>query len=288
MISSLNCLSSETRTSWRRLCSSSCAFSIARGCLVQQLANQGQVVTGQRRAAGVVADVQEADPALAHREREDAVVAEDRQPHRGALRRVGEWRRREQDVRLVPDASVHVAEFERGRLRFLPDRDEVVSLDQEQVALLHVQPLFEFLQHDRSEPVEIPLVEQFLAQPLQGAPALLRPVLEPLEAGADAVADRDGEGADEQENAGVENASCHDHVLGHAAADEQAEQREPEHGQQHGQRVGRDVAGDHGDIPEPVAQQGVGEAQRHQRQRRRRGDAQPGGRRESSKEKGTT
>ena len=208
------------------------------------------------------------------------MIAEDRQPHRGALRGVGEWRRREQDVRLVPDVSVHVAEFERGRLRFLPDRDEVVSLDQEQVALLQVQPLFEFLQHARGEPVEIPLVEQFLAQPFQSAPALLRPVLEPLEAGSDAVPHRDREGADEQESAGVENAPCHDHVLGHAAADEQAEQREPEHGQQHGQRVGRDVAGDHGHVPEPVAQQGVGEAQRHQRQRRRRGDVQPGGRRE--------
>ena len=248
--------------------------------LVQQLADQCQVVPGQRCAAGVVADVQEADPAIAHLQREDVVVTEDRQPHRSALRGVGERRRRQQEVGLAPDRSVHFAEFEGGRFRFLPHREELVALDQEQVALIEVQPLFQLLQHDRGEPAEIPLLEQFFAQPLEGAPALLRPVLEPLEAGADAPPDRDREGADDQESAGVEKAPGDDHVLGHAATDEQAEQGEPEHGQQHGESVGRDIAGDHGHVPEPVAQQGVGEAQRHQRQGRRGGDAQPGGRRE--------
>ena len=248
--------------------------------LVQQLANQRKVVAGQRCAAGVVTDVQEADPAIAHLQREDVVITEDRQPHRGALRGVGERRRREQEVGLAPDQSVHVAEFEGGRFRFFSDRDELVSLDQEQVAVLQVQPLFELLQHDRGEPAEIPFVEQFFAQTLQGAPALLRPVLEPLEARADGLPYRDREGADDQESAGVEEAPCYDHVRGHAATDEQAEQGEPEHGQQHGERVGRDIAGDNGHVPEPVAQQGVGEAQRHQRQGRRGGDAQPGGRRE--------
>jgi hypothetical protein len=62
----------------------------------------------------------------------------------------------------------------------------------------------------------------------------------------------------------------HRQVLRHAAADRQVGEREADHAEQQGQRRRDGVAEDDLDVPQLVAQDGVGEGQRHQAERHHR------------------
>ncbi len=110
-------------------------------------------------------------------------------------------------------------------------------------------------------------MEQLAAEPVEG-PALVEPVavLQPLQGGGDGAARRHQQAGDAEPGGERQQVARQRQLLGDAAVDHQVDQREADDAEQQGQRPGDRVAGDDLDVPQLVAQDGVGESQRHQGQ----------------------
>ena len=173
---------------------------------------------------------------------------------------------------LVPELGAE--ELERQALRRAVDvaqRDQALVLVEEQVGAVERERLLDVDQQLTRQPLEVALVEKLLAE-LRQIPALaeLGPVLQPFERGADPLACRDQQAADHQHRCHRQQVAQQSSRLRDAVLDQQAQEREAGKPEQDGETVGGDVARDHRDVPQPEAQDRVGEGERHHRQRQHR------------------
>ncbi len=175
----------------------------------------------------------------------------------------------------VPDLVAQRVERQRLRQeRIGPHRAEEPALRQQEVGAFERHALLDLAQQRGAEPSEVPLVQQLVAQ-LRERPPLAEgaAVLQALERRREGLPRRHQERRDPQAGGEGEEVARQRQLRRHAAVDQRVDQREAEEAEQQGERRGHRAAHDELDVPQLVAQDGVGEGERHDGERhdRRRG-----------------